>query len=275
MASARARARDPRGRRPRRGRAAHPRRPARAHDRGRRLPHRDAAGLGRPGDGPARAGRGRGGARPGRRVGRAGGDDHPGRRLLRRVARRGRRARCTRASTRAPPAALPRRPGFLSSLPGVPLGIARAAIDELVRLANEKRVPPLLAHARRLPRAGGGGRGGGNAQAGARARVGPPPEPARPPDARRADDLGPRRRAAEGVRDGGAALLGIEAPLTYTRRGRRRYEPEGARSARSASTVSTCSTRVILPCSTKIAVALPDALGSGAVAAPASSRSTG
>jgi alkylation response protein AidB-like acyl-CoA dehydrogenase len=33
---------------------------------------------------------------------------------------------------------------FFSNLPGVPLGIARAAIDELVRLANEKRVPPLF-----------------------------------------------------------------------------------------------------------------------------------
>jgi alkylation response protein AidB-like acyl-CoA dehydrogenase len=33
---------------------------------------------------------------------------------------------------------------FFSNLPGVPLGLARAAIDELSRLASEKRVPPLM-----------------------------------------------------------------------------------------------------------------------------------
>jgi alkylation response protein AidB-like acyl-CoA dehydrogenase len=33
---------------------------------------------------------------------------------------------------------------FFSNLPGVPLGLARAALDELKRLAGEKRVPPLM-----------------------------------------------------------------------------------------------------------------------------------
>jgi alkylation response protein AidB-like acyl-CoA dehydrogenase len=34
---------------------------------------------------------------------------------------------------------------FFSNLPGVPLGLARAAVDEVTRLAREKRVPPLMA----------------------------------------------------------------------------------------------------------------------------------
>jgi alkylation response protein AidB-like acyl-CoA dehydrogenase len=33
---------------------------------------------------------------------------------------------------------------FFSNLPGVPLGLARAALDEVTRLANEKRVPPAM-----------------------------------------------------------------------------------------------------------------------------------
>jgi alkylation response protein AidB-like acyl-CoA dehydrogenase len=33
---------------------------------------------------------------------------------------------------------------FFSNLPGVPLGLARAAVDEVTRLGQEKRVPPLM-----------------------------------------------------------------------------------------------------------------------------------
>ncbi len=33
---------------------------------------------------------------------------------------------------------------FFANLPGVPLGLARAALDEVKRLASEKRVPPLM-----------------------------------------------------------------------------------------------------------------------------------